>query len=102
MACGGFSHNLRMRINASLGVSGFASLRYYRSMVAIARRTYQMLDNETLWEIAVKVHETLSGAGIPHAIVGGVAVCLHGYRRNTVDVDWLVRRDDLAAIRDLL
>lgn len=25
---------------------------------------------------------------------GGVAVCLHGYQRNTVDIDLLIRRED--------
>jgi hypothetical protein len=36
------------------------------------------------------------------AMVGGVAVCLHGYRRNTVDVDLLVRREDTATVRQAL
>ena len=36
------------------------------------------------------------------AVVGGVAVCLHGYRRNTVDVDVLVRREDAVAVRETL
>src|SRR5262249_32183416 len=41
-------------------------------------------------------------AKIPHAVVGGVAVCLHGYQRNTVDVDVLIRKDDSNAVRDAL
>lgn len=61
-----------------------------------------MLGNETLWEAARQCHAVLQREGIAHAIVGGVAVCLHGYQRNTVDVDLLVRRDDSAAIRRLL
>jgi hypothetical protein len=35
-------------------------------------------------------------------VLGGVAVCLHGYQRNTVDLDLLVRRDDSAVIRQVL
>jgi hypothetical protein len=35
-------------------------------------------------------------------MVGGVAVCLHGYRRNTVDVDILVRSEDTAAVKQSL
>jgi hypothetical protein len=31
-----------------------------------------------------------------------VAVCLHGYRRNTVDVDLLVRPEDAEAARRVL
>ena len=61
-----------------------------------------MLGNETLWDAARRVHELLVEAGLPHAMVGGVAVCLHGYQRNTVDVDLLVRRDEAPQVRALL
>src|SRR5207244_1767086 len=54
------------------------------------------------WTTAVDCHAALSSAGIPHAIVGGVAVCPHGYRRNTVDLDLLVRREDQTKIRTAL
>ena len=64
-----------------------------------ASRTYRMLGNETLWDTARRTHEVLAEAEIPHAIVGGVAVCLHGYRRNTVDVDLLIRSQDSAAAK---
>jgi hypothetical protein len=67
-----------------------------------AQRVYAMLDNESLWDAAQRCHEALAAAKIPHAIVGGVAVCLHGYQRNTVDVDLLVRKEDTAAIRQTL
>ena len=70
--------------------------------LATAQRTFEMLENQTLWETATRVHEVLSLAGIDHAVVGGVAVCLHGYRRNTVDLDLLVRLDDSNAIRTVL
>lgn len=58
-----------------------------------------MLGNRSLWDTAAACHRILDEAGIPHAIVGGVAVCLHGYQRNTVDIDMLVRREDAGAIR---
>lgn len=61
-----------------------------------------MLGNETLWDAARECHATLAAAEIPHLVVGGVAVCLHGYRRNTVDVDLLVRREDADRIRQVL
>lgn len=67
-----------------------------------AQRVYAMLENESLWDTAVRCHELLAAANIPHAVVGGVAVCLHGYQRNTVDVDLLVRKADTAAIRQTL
>lgn len=50
------------------------------------------------------VHETLttlaadlSGANIDYAIIGGMALNAHGYRRETVDVDVLVTAEGLRA-----
>ena len=60
-----------------------------------------MLENQTLWDTATRCHELLAAADIPHALLGGVAVCLHGYQRNTVDVDLLVRKEDAAAIKTI-
>ena len=67
-----------------------------------AQRVYAMLENESLWQTAGQCHAVLAAAQIPHAVVGGVAVCLHGYQRNTVDVDILVRKEDSLAIRENL
>ena len=64
-----------------------------------AARTYTMLGNETLWDAAQTAHAILSEAALPHGIIGGVAVCLHGYQRNTVDIDLLVRPADASAAR---
>lgn len=58
-----------------------------------------MLGSEPIWRAAAKCHEVLAKAGVPHAVLGGVAVCLHGYRRNTIDVDLLVRSEDMPAIK---
>lgn len=67
-----------------------------------ARQAYKMLENESLWNVATQCHALLKEAGIPHAILGGVAVCLHGYQRNTVDLDLLVPPSESEAIRSLL
>jgi len=67
-----------------------------------AKRTFEMLENQTLWETSGRVHDLLAGRGVAHAVVDGVAVCLHGYRRNTVDLAILVRPDDTAAVRSAL
>jgi len=61
-----------------------------------------MLENQTLWQTATHCHQLLSKAKVPHALVRGVAVCLHGYQRNTVDVDLLIRREDVEAVREIL
>ncbi|MBI3823025.1 MAG: hypothetical protein HY289_10160 [Planctomycetes bacterium] len=67
-----------------------------------AQKVYAMLENETLWQAALQCHQSLAAAKIPHAIMGGVAVCLHGYQRNTVDVDLLIRKGDSKAVREAL
>lgn len=67
-----------------------------------AQRVYAMFENESLWDTATRCHELLAAAKIPHAVIGGVAVCLHGYQRNTVDLDLLVRKDDASVIQSTL
>ena len=42
-----------------------------------AKKVYAMLENESLWQAAEQCHRLLSAAKIPHAVLGGVAVCLH-------------------------
>lgn len=56
-----------------------------------------------------KVHETinmlardLSDAGIDYAIIGAMALNAHGYRRETIDVDVLVRPEGLDHFRNNL
>jgi hypothetical protein len=66
-----------------------------------------------LWEIGLffeksgPVHQTLrrtakrfERAGIPYAIVGGMAVNLHGARRTTNDVDVLMTKEGLERFRE--
>ena len=64
------------------------------------QKIYAMLGNETLWDVANRCDAVLSAAGISYSICGGVAVCLHGYQRNTTDLDLVIRREDTSAIRD--
>jgi hypothetical protein len=45
-----------------------------------------------------KVVRRLDELGIPYAIVGGMAMFIHGYRRFTEDVDLLVTRESLNEI----
>ena len=49
-----------------------------------------------------KVTRRLQELGIPYAIVGGMAMFLHGYRRFTEDVDLLVTREGLAQVHERL
>jgi hypothetical protein len=45
-----------------------------------------------------RIARRLNELGIPYAVVGGMALFQHGYRRFTEDVDILVTRDGLKAI----
>lgn len=77
-------------------------MTYNGTIMFTAKKVYAMLENDSLWQTATQCHQLLAAAEIPHAIMGGVAVCLHGYQRNTVDVDLLIRREDSAAVREAL
>lgn len=54
--------------------------------------------HQTLTEITRRLTEL----GIPHAVVGGMALVAHGYLRTTVDVDLLVTPEGLRAIHEKL
>ena len=45
-----------------------------------------------------EICQRLGSLGIPHAVVGGMALFQHGLRRFTEDVDILVTKDDLKNI----
>src|SRR5438477_2212790 len=45
-----------------------------------------------------KITKRLADLGIPYAVVGGMAMFVHGYRRFTEDVDILVTREGLQEI----
>ena len=71
-------------------------------IMVTAQKVYSMLGNESLWSVAERCHTLLSAAEIPYSICSGVAVCLHGYQRNTVDLDLVIRSHDRAAVRGIL
>jgi hypothetical protein len=49
-----------------------------------------------------RISEKLSELGVPYAVVGGMAMFFHGYRRFTEDVDILVSGASLKKIHDTL
>ena len=67
-----------------------------------ARQVYSMLGNENLCRTAAECHQILADAEIPHSVCGGVAVCLHGYQRNTIDLNLIIRKDDAQRVRSIL
>ncbi len=81
------------RFEAFMQEGGAASL-------AVAGRFFMRDDPvfNTLRTIAARLNQL----EIPYAIVGGMALVAHGYDRTTVDVDILVRPDDLLKIHERL
>lgn len=53
-------------------------------------------------ETTLAVVESFNHAGIRYALIGGVALGLRGVQRNTFDVDFLVARDDLGKVDEIL
>lgn len=51
---------------------------------------------------AADLSERLRSLGIPHALVGGLAVGLHGHPRSTKDVDFLVGEEAFASSAPLV
>jgi hypothetical protein len=49
---------------------------------------------------AARISNKLDELGIPHAIVGGIAVGVHGHIRFTEDVDVLITREGLAKFKE--
>ena len=61
-----------------------------------------MLGNEDLWQTAEYCDSVLRREKLPYSICGGVAVCLHGYQRNTTDIDLVIRAEDRDAVSNSL
>ena len=71
-------------------------------MMNTAQKVYAMLGNQSLWDVAARCHALLTDAGIAYSVCGGVAVCLHGYHRNTTDLDLVIRSEDSDSVRRVL
>jgi hypothetical protein len=61
-------------------------------------RKRKSVDTEKLRHVARIVSADLIREGIPHAIIGGLAVAEHGYVRATEDVDVLISEIDLGKL----
>ncbi len=53
-------------------------------------------------DILQLVSRRLPEAGVDYLLIGGFAVNYYGYTRNTLDVDFMVAADQLAAVRSVL
>ncbi len=68
----------------------------------LAKQVYHMLGNEDLWRAAEICNSVLLRENLPYSICGGVAVCLHGYQRNTTDIDIIIKADDRGSVSNAL
>jgi len=80
-----------------------------RHRAALATADERLRESERFHMGMGKVHETLTALvadlereGIDYAVIGGMALNRHGYQRETVDVDVLVRPEGLDAFHDRL
>jgi hypothetical protein len=60
------------------------------------------MGDDPVHKALVKITRRLNDLGIPYAIVGGMALAMHGFVRATVDVDLLVTSDGLKQIHEKL
>lgn len=56
-------------------------------------------ENDPVHQTMRRVVAALQGAGIPYAVVGGMAVNAHGHRRTTGDVDFLLTQEGFTEFR---
>lgn len=59
-------------------------------------------DESAVQKTLRRIVKRLDDLGVPYAVVGGLALFFHGYRRFTEDVDILVTKDDLKLIHEKL
>jgi hypothetical protein len=59
-------------------------------------------EKSAVQDTLLKIARRLGDLGIPYAVVGGMAMYKHGYRRFTEDVDFLVTPEGLKEIHDRL
>lgn len=58
------------------------------------------MSSSPIQETMRRLHRALSDLGVAYAIAGAMAANAHGHRRTTVDVDILIRLDDLLRFKE--
>ncbi len=61
-----------------------------------------MSENSRLFDQLRELVERFTEHGIRHALIGGIAVNIHGYARATSDVDFLIDLDDETSLHALM
>ncbi len=71
-------------------------------MPAVEQAARFFMKDDPVHQSLRDITRRLAEAGIPHAVVGGMALVAHGYDRTTVDVDILVTPEGLRAAHQSL
>src|SRR3972149_6785564 len=72
-----------------------------RSIWQVLREADELFARKgNVFESLRRLARRLEEEGIPYALIGGLALILHGYQRFTKDVDIVLTRDGLAAFRE--
>ncbi len=69
---------------------------------AIREASKFFMQSDAVFKTLQSIAERLTSLNVPYAVVGGMALVAHGYRRTTEDVDVLVTPEGLEAIHDAL
>ncbi len=69
---------------------------------ALSEGSRHFEENSAVFEALHKICQRLKEMGVSYAVVGGMALFLHGLRRFTEDVDILVSKEDLKSIHQHL
>lgn len=69
---------------------------------AMSQGSQHFEERSRVFQALHKIAERLSELNIPYAVVGGMALFRHGFRRFTEDVDILVTKDNLKTIHEKL
>lgn len=71
------------------------------SLLEIAKQADQFFMKESpIHEAMRRLTKTLTEMQIPFAVAGAMAANAHGHRRTTVDIDILIRREDLQRFKE--
>ncbi len=74
--------------------------RTFNAATGLAYASEYFMGRADVQKAARKLAARLDELGIPHAIVGGLAVTSHGHARVTTDVDVLITADGLRKFKD--
>jgi hypothetical protein len=70
-----------------------------RFMESLAYSSRFLMGDSNVHQALLRICDALSVVGIPHAVVGALALGQHGYRRTTEDVNLLLTLDGLARFK---